>query len=326
MALVDIIDGITPGWAKDNRPWWYSMYRLSAVLVDALIWGVYQGRYAGMPNAIQIPGIPGYGGFEDVKSLEYIGHDEGVFQGLTESPPDYAFRLRNSQSADAGGWQAPQMIQLFEQLAGALGPTLPLMRAVFLDSSDWWTRKQDGTYLLQRPFGDGLSFNTDGTVTHDGTAAKVITWDSLTSPPTPTQGFAGRWILILYMPVDPPYGTSGAYTFNSGAIFGHVWNSITTIGPEPNPDGATFGTNSPVKLVSLVQSIVRQRQVAGFECERVIFASDPTSFNPDGSSGTPAAGTAYPDGHWGWESKFDSGTNSRIPARNSTAEYWLVPT
>ena len=109
MALVDIVDPLTPHWTK-VRPWWWNVFRLGAVLVDSLIEGIYQGRRAGMPDAIDLPGVPGYGGFEDVGSLDYIGNDRGVLRGLTrrraagQRPPSSA---SSSSSPASSGPRRP---------------------------------------------------------------------------------------------------------------------------------------------------------------------------------------------------------------------------
>lgn len=325
MALVDIIDSVTPGWAK-TRPHWWGAFRLGAALVDGILAALFQGRRASMPNAIDVPGIPGYGGFESVESLYKIAPDLGVIPGLTESPPDLAYRLRHAHDPAAGGWEAPPILGMFEQLAGVLGPTPPLMRAIYLDSSDWWTRYQDGHYELIRANGTGYTYNLDGTTSANTTHAQAVDWDSQTLPAPPDKGYVGRWILILYMPVNTPYGTTGPYTFNSGAVFGHLWNDLHNVEPaDPWPDVATFGTNSPAKLVDLVLGVVKQREAAGFRCVWVVIATDPASFNPDGSSTLPAGalGSAYPNGTWGWDGRLSGG--QWVTARNSTAIYWRMP-
>lgn len=326
MALVDIVDPLTPHWTK-VRPWWWNVFRLGAVLVDSLIEGIYQGRRAGMPDAIDLPGVPGYGGFEDVGSLDYIGNDRGVLRGLTEAPPAYAYRLRQSQNPAAGGWPAPTLFGLLEQLAGILGPTPPMMRVVNA-AGDWWTRHPSGVYELARVSGLGVTYNLNGTTSSatPSFAAQAWNWDSSTVPPPVDVGFAGRWWLILYLPINAPFGTTFAPdTFSSGAVFGHQWSSDTTTGQEPDPLAATFGTNAPSVLVSKVFDVIGQRQCAGLQCSHVIVASDPTSFAPDGSSSAPAYGSAYPDGTWGWATRYDSASHARIMARNPTAEYWRFP-
>jgi hypothetical protein len=327
VALVDIIDSLAPGWAKD-RPHWWGAFRLAAVLIDGIVEVGFQGMRASMPNAIDLPGVPGYGGFEDVKSLDMIGRDLGIIRGLTESPPDYAYRLRHAHDPAAGGWEAPPILGMFEQLAGALGPNPPLMRIISLGGSVWWTREQDGTIRYQVPSGVGFNYNTDGTKTANTTLAQIVDWDSASNPAPPDQGFVGRWVLVLYIPVDSPYGTVYPYfTYNAGAVYGCRWDAIQTpaLAGDSDPDACTYGTNSPAKLVAVVQGVIAQRRAVGFECIYTIIASDPASFNPDGSSPTPPEGSTYPDGTWGWSSRPDPGTGTRIPSRNSTAEYWKTP-
>lgn len=328
MALVDIIDSVTPGWAKD-RPWWWNLFRMGAGLVDGLLEGVYQGIRAGFPNQIDGPGVVDWGGFTDMGVLAKIARDRGVIQGLTERPDALAFRLRHYQDPAAGGWPAPPILGMFEQLAGVLsgpGAPAPLMRMIFLDNSNWWTREQDGTIRLDRPGADGFVYNLDGTTTRSSVFAKSVSWDNATDPPPPDQGFVGRWVLVIYRPVNAPFGTDDDKTFNDPGICGDLWNAPTTPEPsDPWPDAGTIGTNAPAKLVDVVRGVVKQREAVGFRCIWIIIAGDPASFNPDGSSAAPAYGSAYPDGSWGWDTKYDAGTNTRVISRNPNAEYWRMP-
>lgn len=315
MALVDFIDSITPPWAKKRAHWW-GMFRLLSLLVDVFVEGIWQGRKAGMPNAVDLPGVEAYGGFEDVRSLDYLGEDAVVAHGLTEPPPDYAYRIRHAQDPE-GGWLAGGLVMgVLEQLAGVLGPTPPLMRIFQLSGGDWWTRLQDGTYLFQRADGSGKRYNTDGTVEPDTTTTVVVDWDSTTDPPPADQGAPGRWGLIMYAPINTPYGTVDDGTFNAPGTVGDFWNDPTTQTPDLWPWAGTVGTNAPIVLVELVRTVIDQRAMVGFLCSYIIIAFDPDSFAPDGSSGV------YPDGSWGHHSKYDAGTNKRIPARLDTAEYW----
>jgi hypothetical protein len=322
MALTDFVDRVVPSWAKgSSRQHWWGVFRTAAVLIDGLIEGVFQGRKAGMANAVDLPGVAAYGGFEDVKSLDYLGEDVGVLHGLTEAPPDYAYRIRHAMDATQG-WGAAGLVQgLLEQLAGVLGPNPPVMRIFQLSGGDWWTRLQDGTYILQRADGTGRRYNTDGTTTPDATMAVVVDWDSASLPAPPDQGFAGRWGLILYAPIDTPYGTALDTPFTAPGLFGDAWNDPTQP-PSPSPWQGCIGTNTPIVLVNLIKSVVAQRATAGLNCAWIVFATDGTSFNPDGSS----TGTnAYPtNGLWAWHTYYDAGTNTQKPARLATAEYWKV--
>lgn len=318
MALHDLVDRLTPPWAKAvKRVHWWSLWRLAAVLVDTLIEGVYQGRKAGMPNAVDLPGVPGYGGFEDVASLDYIGRDRGVYHGLTEPPTDYAERLRKYIDADAGGWAAAGLVSgVLEQLAGILGPTPPLMRIVNRQG-EWWTRYQDGSYTQHHVTLPCMHYALDGTTSIVSGHAHAWDWDSATEPPPVTQGDPGDWWLILYAPLNTPYGTITDQTFDAPGIVGDLWNDPTTQAFAPSPWAGTVGTNAPIVLVDLIRSVIAQRACAGFRCLWIVVAFDPDSFEPLGTSAA-----AYPDGHWGQHSKFDSGTNARIPARLDSAEYW----
>ena len=71
--LLDVLDSLTPSWAKKpaRRHWW-SLFGLCAVFLDGLLDGVWEGRIAGMPLAVDVPGVPGYGGADDVAALAMI--------------------------------------------------------------------------------------------------------------------------------------------------------------------------------------------------------------------------------------------------------------
>lgn len=335
MPAVDFVDRITPPWAKNGAvSHWWKLFRLGALAIDMILDGVYQGRRAGLPCAVDLAGVSGYGGYESVKALtKYLGPDAGVYQGLVELPPDLAKRVRHAQDASplGGGWpSAGGIVGVLEQIAGVLGPTPPLLRIVNR-SGDWWTRATDGHYELVRTSGKGLTYALDGTATANPTVARAWDWDSTTSPPTPTQGDAGDWWLVVYEPLNDPYGTSGPYTFNSGYQLAHPWDSrlgdpfYGATGAPENPDAATWGTNAPSKLVSLIFAVIKQRQTVGYNCDHVIVATDATQFAPDGSSVLPAGalGSAYPDGSWGWDSATSLAGAVTI-TRNSTAIYWRL--
>lgn len=317
MALTDLIDSITPSWAKERAHWW-GMFRLGAVLIDALIEGVYQGRKAGLPNAVDLPGIEAYGGFEDVRSLAYLGEDLSVPRGLVESPAAYAYRLRHAQD-DAGGWLSAGLVAgVLEQLAGVLGPNPPLMRIVNRQGR-WWTRLQDGTLLYQTPAGDGRRYNTDGTVELDATVTVAWLWDHYTDPPVGNQDDPGDWFLILYQPLNTPYGVTNDGTFADPGKVQDTWDDPHAHGPDPGPWAGTVGTNAPACLVELIRGVAEQRACPAFRLAWIIEARNAHSFKPDGTS----TGTnAYPDGHWGRSTKYDPGTNTQVPSRLSSAEYW----
>ncbi len=57
MALVDYVDRLVPPWAKGTATaHWWNLFRLVAVMCDGILEGVYQGRLAGLPNAVDLPG------------------------------------------------------------------------------------------------------------------------------------------------------------------------------------------------------------------------------------------------------------------------------
>lgn len=334
MAAVEFVDSITPPWAKGAQAaHWWKLFRFAAVLVDLAIAGVYHARRASFANMVDLAGVPAWGGYEDIKALQkYLAPDAVVLQGLTESPLELARRVRHAQDAASNsGWPAAGTITgVLEQLAQVLGPTPPLMRAVNRNG-DWWTRYQDGHYDFARTSGLGLTFNLDGTTSLLSTVAHAWDWDSASHPTPPTAGELGDWWLILYEPLEPPYGTTTDLTFNDPGQFADLWNSpvgdpgFGAPGAAQNPWGGTFGTNAPYALVELVRAVIGQRQTAGFNCLWIIIATDPASFSPDGSSSPGASRTAYPDGTWAWHTTWDAGSNTRVVARLKTAEYWLGP-
>ena len=332
MALSDIVDAITPPWAK-KRPWTWALFRWMAVSLDAFTEVVFQGFKAGLPNAVDVPGCPAWGGFEsNVETLAMIARDENVLQGLMENPLDLAYRLRHAQDADQGGYPAGGVRQMLAQLAGILGPTPPLMRIVN-GHGDWWTRFQDGHLEYMTVTGLGVTYFLDGSTMPCLIPAQPWDWDSATVPAPPDQNYAGRWWLILYAPLNTPYGTLILpWTCNSGMVCGCNWNAIQTGNPSyPGavyPWGATCGTNSPSALVSLVTFLVSQRQSCGFNNNQIIIAGDPLSFAPDGSSviqaGDTVSRSAYPDGTWGQDTIWLS-SNEQVPSRLASAVYWLGP-
>jgi len=334
MALVDFVDSLAPPWAKalTTTAWW-NLFRLGAVLVDGILEGVHQGRLAGMPNQVQIPGVPGLGGFEDTRSLDLLGQDLQVVRGLTQTPADYALMLRKAQDPGKLGWGAGGLVVgVLEQLAAVLGPNPPLMRIVNR-AGDWWSRHQDGSFTFQRTTGAGLNFTADLDplkATPNATVAHGWDWDSVANPPAPPG--AGDWWLIVYTPVDPPYGVTTDGTGFDMGTGGDLWND-----PSPRPldtsgDAAptqwqgTGGSNAPYALVEIVRRVIGQRQTVGFMCQDIIVAFDPASFNPDGSSVvTDGSRSPYPDGTWVWNTVFDPATHTVSLTRLQTAIYWRGP-
>lgn len=250
-------------------------------------------------------------------------------QGLTEAPPDLAYRVRHATDAFAG-WGAGGLVTgVLEQLAGVLGPTPPVMRIV-TNNGDWWTRYQDGHYELARTNGAGFSWNAGNTSGNPNgvvsTMAQAWDWASTSVPATPIGTSPGDWFLVVYMPLDTPYGTMSDGTFGDPGTCSDNWNDPTpqTI-PNLSPWAGTVGTNAPRALVELVRGVVGQRQTAGFACRWICVATDPASFNPDGSSTAGSSRTAYPDGTWGWHTVYDPTSNTCEIARLQTAEYWQGP-
>lgn len=326
MGMTEFVDRVTPPWAKSSAvSHWWSMFRFGAVVIDILIEGVYSARRAGLPNQIDVPGIGEWGGYTSAKALtKYLAPDAGVYQGLTESIPDLAQRVRHAQDPTvfAGGWPTAGLVTgVLEQLASVLGPTPPLLRIVNRHG-DWWTRYQDGTYELARVLGTGLTWDLAGNATPNGISARPWAWDAPGFAPQPpdaglTAG-AGEWWLITYAPLCPPYGTEPWGLTYNGCGVSNCLNADHAAGAPgiPYSDASTSGSNVSVASGASVFNVIRQRQTLGFECNTWIHAFDPASFAPDGSS------SVYPDGSWGEVVKLSGG--KWVRTRLTTARYAAI--
>ena len=327
MSILDRLGALVPGWMLDVARQHYTQLMAGpGLMLDAMTEVVIEGRLAAMPGQKIGPGIIEAGGFDSFDALPLIARDRLVCQGLTETPFQLAARLRTYED----DWtHAGTAFGLLDELARALGPSPPLMRIV-TSGGAWYTREQDGTYLYQTVAGTGFSLDAQGNATHDTTVAHAWYWDGITLPAPPDKSDFSRAWLILYPPVSVPYLTTTDGTAMDPGRAGDLWNDPTAdvevIGQPSivNPWAGTCGSNAPLCLVELIRSVIQQRGCAGFRMAWIVVAFDATQFAPDGSSTLPGgvAGTAYPDGLWGWHTKYDSGTNSQIVARNATAEYW----
>ncbi len=303
-----------------------------AALVNGIGEIVYQARIASLPGQIRQPGIPGLGGFDSVDALFYIARDRRVFPAqvfglpwVTEKPWQLAERLRNWRDDWVNNVGA---FGLLTQIAYALVPTVPVLRCVQVGGmvfpiTSWFTRHTDGSFLLQRSDTFGFSYNpATGALAADTTAAQQWDWDSHNDVISPDQSDFNRCWIISYVPAGSPYLTTTDATFADPGTAGDAWNDPTAQ-VDGQPTAGTVGTNAPLGFVTLVQNIIVQRETAGAPVLRFIVAFDAASFNPDGSSAAGSSLSAYPNGRWGWDSSWDSGTNHEIVTRLQTARYWL---
>lgn len=327
MGILNRIDSLVPRWMTEApRRAFGLLMAAPAMIVDGMFAEyVNQARLAAMPGQVMAPGIGGLGGFDNVDALPLIARDRLVFPGLTEPPWALAARLRSYLDDWAVSGSA---YGILNELAAVMAPNPPMMRIV-TTGGQWTTRDSDGTIHFQTTAGVGFNLAPNGISSPNTTVTVGWGWDGSTLPPPPDQGDNARGFLIIYPPASSPYLTTDDQTFADDGQAGDAWNN-----PDVNLDGGTpfpghdaplagtCGTNSPVQFVELVRGVIRQRECAGFRMAWVIIAFNSGAFSPDGSSSTTAAGSEYPDGNWGYPTKYDAGTNSQIVSRNTTAEYW----
>lgn len=329
MGILDRIDGLVPRWMTElPRRAFGLLMSAPAMLVDAAFSEyVNVTRLAVMPGQVMAPGIDGLGGFDNVDALPLIARDRLVFPGLTEMPWDLAARLRRYQDDWAVAGSA---YGILNELAAVMEPNPPLMRIV-TTGGQWTTRDADGTIHFQTETGVGFDLAPDGTSAPNATFTEGWNWDGGTLPVPPDQGDSSRAFLIIYPPACSPFLTTDDGTGNDDGQAGDAWNNpnvnLEDGTPFPGheaPTAGTCGTNAPVEFVELIRGVIRQRECAGYRMAWIIIAFNGGAFLPDGSSNTTASGVGseYPDGLWGWHTKFDAATNSQIQTRNSTAEYW----
>jgi hypothetical protein len=170
---------------------------------------------------------------------------------------------------------------LLDQLAAYFGPTPPLLRFVQSNatSTTWYTRAPDGT-RTKIVVRPVPNFDWDGA----GNSKRA------------------RGFVIVYCVGGVPFDTGGNWSDGS-----RVWG-----------DGGTWGTSARPADVAGVLALLADWTAAHALSSWMIFAFDPTSFDPAAAPG--AAG--MPDGTWGQWHKVVAGV--AVAARLGTARYWEV--
>jgi hypothetical protein len=326
MSLMDRIDALLPRWMlTDPRKATGKLMAGFAGLLDAFTEAAAQASLAAQPGQVRLPGVPQLGGYDSVDALPMIARDRRVVEGLGMQPWELAAACRGWLD-DAFAETGP--FGLLDALAVILVPNVPLLRLVTSNGTltSWYTRETDGTRRLQRSDGVGSFLQPDGTAGTDTTMAQAWDWDSTTMPPPGDQGDRSGFFLVIYTTI--PYFTADDGTDIDLGLAGDFYNDpttqldSTTQGIVRSPWAGTCGTNAPWEFTERIRATADHRRAGGAVCRWIVAALDPTSFNPDGTSGAPPAGSAYPDGTWGQSTKYDATSKTRILSRNSTAEYW----
>lgn len=321
-GLVDRIDTLLPSWmlTAPRQAMGFLMSGLAGFL-DAFAEGVVSARLAAVPGQVRLPGVAQLGGFDSCDALPLIARDRAVTQGMpgAEMPWQLAARCR-SWLDDAAAQTGP--FGVLQLLAALLVPTVPLLRLVVDNGtmSSWYTLELDGTLRLQRGDGCGFFLSPDGTSGVDATMAARFDWASTTLPPPPDATDHSGFFVIAYTPFT--YCTANDGTTRDMGIVGDLYNAPTTKAPTGSPWAGTCGTNAPIELIEMMRSGIRTRRACGNLCKYIIVATDPASFNPDGSSAAGTSLSAYPNGTWGYPSIYQHSVGARVPSRLNTAFYW----
>lgn len=328
MSLLDRIDSTIPGWML-QAPRKHVGKLMGALMgtLDGLAEQVLQGRLAGQPGQVRIPGVPGLGGFDSCDALYPIARDRSIRPGLdytVEPPWVLAGRLRGWMDAWA---LAGTPLGILQQVAAVLSdPTLgaPMVRLVTA-GGDWWTLA--GGVITFQNATQGWSYTlATGVLASATLAVNGWNWDSTSLPPPPDQNDASRFWVIVYAPACSPYLLGDGQTFNDPGLIGDYWNNVSTSGeapgtpsgtapPNPSPDAGVIGLACPARLVDTMRNVLGDFSPAGCQCRGWIVSFDPAAFNPVTDS-TP---TSIPDGAWAWHSKPSGG--ARVVARFINAEY-----
>lgn len=302
--LSEVIDEIIPGWMK-KKPFehWTQLAFVTAAMFDALVDSFHDGRLAGMPGQVDLPGIPTMGGFESIDALPFIGRDRRIVEGQTENPADYAERLRKFRTL----WRKAGTAKgLLIQLQSILGPNPPLVRLVTTHGT-WYTLVPDGTFIINWVNGKGLQYNPNGTVEVLAYAeAHPWDWDSTTKPAPDDIDDPFRIWAIIYLPTNAPL------TATEGK-----WGDGTT--RYGDYDKCT-GTSGTVSHTELLRGLANDWRTAGVKLSHFILTFDPASFDPLLAYPDPG----LPDGYWGQHGKiatFFGGAQKWVRSRNPRARY-----
>lgn len=296
MSFSDYIDDVIPGWMRrSKREHWVSLSNSVAHVIDGMIDGLFEGRLAAMPGQIDAPDL---GGFESVDALPFIGRDRRLVQGPTETPVEYAARLRAWRSA----WRAAGVARgLLGAIRAVMVPSPPLLRVVS-SAGAWWSLAEDGTLTFNTTTGLGCTFAPDGTATPNDLVAHPWDWDGTASK--------GRIWPIIYAPCHEPF---------LAGIDGQYGDGLSPY--RATPEG-TIGTTAPRNYVELIRGVVSDWKPAGIQCPNIIIAFDPASFDPATPGPYPAAG--MPDGTWqNFGKAVQVGDEVHwLRTRLATARYW----
>lgn len=301
--LTQYIEQLLPGWML-RAPFmhWLGLAFTTAAMLDALIDALYDGRLAGMPGQVDVPGVEGwFGGFESEDALAYLGRDRRIVRGATESAPDYALRLRRFRSS----WRAAgTALGLLLQLQGVLGPNPPRMRIVTTFGT-WYTLETNGTFRIQNRTGTGLTVTPAGVATLDTNISAPWDWDSLTIPITNNNGNPFRIWPIIYLPTNAPL-TGDEGTWGDG---------LSKYG---TPD-KVIGSSGTFSHTEMLRGIAQDWRPGGIKVSHFILAFDAASFDP--LTASPYVG--LPDGYWGHHGKIQTvaGRPTWVPSRLGTARY-----
>lgn len=303
MSLSQLIEDRLPGWARaESRAHLIGLAQTMALVTDALVDGLFDGRRASMPGQID---ALGFGGFLSVDALPAIGRDRRLPRGFAESVAAYALRLRRWRSS----WRRAATARgLLEQVRAMTAPSNVRLRLVSALGT-WHTLEPDGTFRLQNRLGRGFVIHPDGTTAADTSVTHPWDWDSLSpvwSPELPQDPF--RVWFILDAPAAAPLDDDEGVLGDGASFFG-----------EP---GMTVGTSATVPYIEQLRGVIEEWKPAGISVPYIIVSFDPGAFNPLTPGPYPAAG--MPDGTWHNHGKVD-GAGVRVATRFPSARYWQGP-
>jgi hypothetical protein len=268
MGLRDTIKKISPTSLQGGtaEKLLYSM----GLVGDVLLEKVNEGVLARIPTRTKT-----------VTSLPFIGADREIPQGLSESSPSYAIRLKR---AFDDWYYAGSARSILSQILGYLSSATPRVLAVN-NTSAWDYIPQDSTSLipthLPSTFGVAPTANWD--------------WDS-------ALGYTSAMWWRTWIIIDSTGWVASTRTWTDG------------VKPWGDP-GYSWGLDCSSSVISSIRSLVGQWKSQHAWVRWLIICFDPTEFDPTTAPGDPS----LPDGTWGYWSKIVGGT--RVAARSSNARY-----